>query len=225
MLDPTTVMVVDVNSLFRVGVTHTLESHETIKVVGQASSADEALRLTALHSPDIVLLDTAIPGDGIEAAKAIKTLSDQTKIVMLTMSEAENDVVRAVEAGAVGYLLKNIEATELVSVLKCIAAGASFISPGLTLRLVTYLKQPPTTEVLATLTNQEERTLRLVSSGLSNRKVGETLGILEKTVKNHMTKAMAKLGVRNRVEATIIARQAWGEVTSPSQRETSTESV
>ena len=97
-------------------------------------------------------------------------------------------------------------------IVKSVAAGGSFFAPGLTLRLISYLKQPSTTEALASLTDQEERTLRLVSNGLSNREVATTLGILEKTVKYHMTHTMAKLGVRNRVEATIMARQRWADV-------------
>ncbi len=162
-----------------------------------------------------MLLDISIPGNGIETAKAIRAASAQTKIMILTMSEAETDIVRAVEAGVVGYILKNIEAAELVPIVKSIAAGASFFAPGLTMRLVSYLKQPSITDVLSSLTDQEERTLRLVSSGLSNREVGAILGIFEKTVKYHMTKTMAKLGVRNRVEATLVARQAWGIAASP----------
>ena len=215
MYDQIKVMVVDVHSLFRVGIIHTLESDQAIKVVGQASSGADAIQLTAVQSPDIVLLDIAIPGDGIETAKAIRAASAQTKIMILTMSEAETDIVRAVEAGVVGYVLKTIDAAELVPIVKSIAAGASFFAPGLTMRLVSYLKQPSITEVLSSLTDLEERTLRLVSNGLSNREVGAILGILEKTVKYHMTKTMAKLGVRNRVEATLVARQGWGIATSP----------
>lgn len=215
MYDQIKVMVVDVHSLFRVGIIHTLQSDQAIKVVGQASSGADAIQLTMLQSPDIVLLDISIPGNGIETAKTIRAASAQTKIMILTMSEAETDIVRAVEAGVVGYVLKTIEAAELVPIVKSIAAGASYFAPGLTMRLVSYLKQPSITEVLTSLTDQEERTLRLVSNGLSNREVGKVLGILEKTVKYHMTKTMAKLGVRNRVEATLVAQQAWGIATSP----------
>ena len=212
MSDQIKVMVVDVHSLFRLGVIQALESDEKIKVVGQASSGNEALELMALVCPDVVLLDTSIPWDGIEIAKAIRKISDQAKLVILTMSEAETDVVRAVEGGAGGYILKDIDDDQLVPIVKSVAAGGSFFAPGLTLRLISYLKQPSTTEALASLTDQEERTLRLVSNGLSNREVATTLGILEKTVKYHMTHTMAKLGVRNRVEATIMARQRWADL-------------
>ena len=219
------VMVVDAQSLFRLGVIHALESDEKIKVVGQASSGNEALQRTELICPDVVLLDTSISWDGIEIAKAIRKISDQAKLVILTMSETGTDVVRAVEAGAVGYILKDIDDDQLAPIVKSVAAGGSFFAPGLTLQAISYLKQPSTAEALASLTEQEERTLRLVSNGLSNREVATTLGILEKTVKYHMTHTMAKLGVRNRVEATIMARQRWADVaqsqsTTPVNNET-----
>ncbi|TXR46295.1 response regulator [Phyllobacterium endophyticum] len=205
-------MIVDAYSLFRVGVIYSLSLDEKIKVVGQASSGDEALQVMALACPDVVLLDTSIPWGGIEVNKAIKKMSDQAKVVILTTADAETDVMRAVDAGAVGYILKNIDADQLVPIIKSVAAGGSFFAPGLTQRLISYLKQPTPTEALASLTDQEERTLRLVSNGLSNREVAAKLGILEKTVKYHMTHTMAKLGVRNRVEATIIARQCWAKL-------------
>lgn len=110
------VMVVDAQSLFRLGVIHALESDEKIKVVGQASSGNEALQRTELICPDVVLLDTSISWDGIEIAKAIRKISDQAKLVILTMSETGTDVVRAVEAGAVGYILKDIDDDQLVPI-------------------------------------------------------------------------------------------------------------
>ena len=203
------VIVLDDHPLFRVGVIHTLESDEAIEVVGEGSSGAEAVQLAALYAPDIALLDISMPGNGIEAAESITKLPSSAKIVMLTESEAEDDIVRAAEAGVVGYLLKDISATELVSAVKSIAAGGSFMSPNLALRILSHVKQPSKADLLSSLSPQEERTLRLVESGLSNREVGETLEILEKTAKYRMTKAMVKLGARNRVDATNVARQGW----------------
>lgn len=215
MADQTRVIVVDDHSLFRTGVIQVLEADEAIKVVGEGSSGTDALQLASGNSPDVALLDISMPGNGIEIAEMIMKLPTPPKIVMLTVSEADDDIVRAVEAGAVGYLLKGISAPDLVSAVKSVAAGGSFMSPNLALRLLSHLKKPSKADALSLLSVQEERTLRLVSNGLSNREVGEILGILEKTVKYHMTKAMAKLGVRNRVEATLVARQCWGERVSP----------
>lgn len=187
-----------------------LKADKAIAVVGEGESGEDALQLVSAHSPDIALLDISMPGNGIETAEKIIKMQVPPKIVMLTVSEADNDIIRAIEAGAVGYLLKGIGALDLVSAVKSVAAGESFISPNLALRVLSHLQNPSKASALASLSPQEERTLRLVSNGLSNREVGEILGVLEKTVKYHMTKAMAKLGVRNRVEATLIARQEWG---------------
>ena len=205
------VIVVDDHALFRIGVIQTLESDKTIRVVGEGSSGAEAVELATLHTPDIALLDILMPGSGIHAAECMMKLPNPAKIVMLTGSEKQDDILGAIEAGVAGYLLKGISAIDLVSAVKIIAAGGSFMSPDLASRMVTRLIKPSVADALSSLSRQEERTLRLVASGLSNRQIGETLGIGEKSVKSTMTRAMAKLGVRNRVEATIVTRQGWGE--------------
>ena len=130
---------------------------------------------------------------------------------MLTVSEDDENIMSALEAGAVGYVLKGIEATPLIEAVKSVAAGNSFISPNLTLRLLANVKRKSTPSPLARLSVQEGKILRLVSKGMSNREVGAQLGILEKTVKFHMTRIMAKIKARNRVEASLIARQEWGD--------------
>lgn len=211
MADKIRVIVVDDHSLFRTGVIQVLEADKAIEVVGEGASGTDALQLASKYSPDIALLDISMPGNGIEMAETIVGLPVPPKVIMLTVSEADDDIVGAIEAGAVGYLLKGISASDLISAVKSVAAGGSFMSPNLALRVVSNLQKPPKASPLSLLSPQEERTLRLVSDGLSNREVGERLGILEKTVKYHMTKAMAKLGVRNRVEAALVARQGWGE--------------
>jgi DNA-binding NarL/FixJ family response regulator len=129
---------------------------------------------------------------------------------MLTVSEEDDDVMRALEAGAVGYVLKGVTASSLIGAVKSVAAGDRFVSPNLTLRLLAKARDKPAPSPLSQLTRQEERTLRLVAIGLSNREVGERLGVLEKTVKYHMTNILAKLKVRNRVEAILTAQQEWG---------------
>jgi two-component system, NarL family, nitrate/nitrite response regulator NarL len=210
------VVVVDDHPLFRAGVIQTLALDDEIQVVGEGGSGAEALTLARKHGPDIVLLDISMPGDGIETARELSRLAKAPRVVMLTVSESDDDIMRALEAGAVGYVLKGIGASDLIGAIKSVAAGESFVSPNLTLRLLTRVKQQTAGGALSALTKQEERTLRLVAMGLSNREVGERLGILEKTVKYHMSNIMEKLKVRNRVEATLIARQVWGELSEES---------
>jgi two-component system nitrate/nitrite response regulator NarL len=205
------IVVVDDHSLFRTGVVQSLHLDDGIRVVAEGSSGSDAVRLTEIHAPDLILLDISMPGNGIEAVAGIMRLPHQPRIVMLTVSECEDQIVQALEAGAVGYVLKGIDARHLIDVVKSVAAGGVFVSPNLTYRLVSSLQARAKAKVnpFASLTSQEERTLRLVALGRSNRAIGEELGVLERTVKFHMTSIMRKLNVKNRVEAALLARDHW----------------
>jgi two-component system nitrate/nitrite response regulator NarL len=209
MADHLKIVVVDDHSLFRAGVVQSLHLDDGIRVVAEGSSGSDAVRLTETHTPDLILLDISMPGNGIEAVVEIMRLHHQTRIVMLTVSEDEDQIVRALEAGAVGYVLKGIDARHLIDVVKSVAAGGVFVSPNLTHRLVSSLQAKPKFNPLASLTHQEARTLRLVALGKTNRAIGDELGVLERTVKFHMTSIMRKLNVKNRVEAALMARDHW----------------
>jgi two-component system nitrate/nitrite response regulator NarL len=190
-------------------VVQSLHLDDGIRVVAEGSSGSDAVQLAETHAPDLILLDISMPGNGIEAVAEIMRLPQQPRIVMLTVSECEDQIVRALEMGAVGYVLKGIDARQLIDVVKSVAAGNVFVSPNLTHRLVSSLQAKAKVNPLAILTNQEERTLRLVALGRSNRAIGEELGVLERTVKFHMTSIMRKLNVKNRVEAALKARDYW----------------
>lgn len=210
MGDRISIVVVDDHSLFRAGVIQTLMLDPDLEVIGQGGSGADAVTLVQSEKPDIVLLDISMPGNGVDAAREIALLEHPAKVIMLTVSENDENIMGALEAGAVGYILKGIEATQLIDAVRSVAEGNSFISPNLTLRLLANVKRKATPSLLSTLSEQERRTLKLVSKGMSNREVGQELGILEKTVKFHMTRIMAKIKARNRVEASLIARREWG---------------
>lgn len=209
-LERINVAIVDDHSLFRAGVIQSLTLDPAISVVGEGASGKEALNLATTHAPDVLLLDISMPGDGIDTAERIAGLPRAPKVVMLTVSEEDDDVIRALEAGAIGYILKGINARELIGAVKSIAAGNSFVSPNLTRRLLDGMKRKSEKSPISTLTRQEERTLRLVAVGLSNRDIAGRLGVHEKTIKYHMTNILAKLKVKNRVEAALAAREEWG---------------
>jgi DNA-binding NarL/FixJ family response regulator len=204
------VLVIDDHPLFRAGVVQTLAQDDRIEVVGEGGTRSEAHSLAQTLKPDIVLLDITMPGGGIEAAEELLRLPEPPKVMMLTVSEDNDAVIRALSAGAVGYLLKGIPGATLITAVKAIAAGETFVSPNLGLRLLSQLNEQPSRSRLSSLNDSEKRTLRLVATGLSNREVGERLGIPEKTIKYHMSNIMDKLQVRNRVEATLIAQREWG---------------
>jgi DNA-binding NarL/FixJ family response regulator len=203
------VVVIDDHSLFRAGVIQTLELDPGIEVVGEGGTGEKAIELAERLRPDIILLDISMPGNGIEAAGKIAARPDAPRVIMLTVSEDDDSVIAALEAGAVGYILKGIESLQLITAVKSVAAGDSFVSPNLTVRLLSGVRNKLTPGMLDRLSDQEKRILRLVAQGLSNREVGEKIGVLEKTIKFHMTRIMAKLDVRNRVEASLLAQKEW----------------
>lgn len=200
------VVVVDDHPLFRAGVTQSLGLDPAIKVVDEGGSGAEAIELARRHAPDVVLLDISMPGNGIDAAAAISGSADPPRILMLTVSGDGHDIMRAIDAGAAGYVLKGAGAADLITAVKSVAAGESFLSPNLSLNLLATLRGGGTRRALAALTPHEQRILRLVAQGLSNREVGERLDVQEKTVKYHMTNILKKLKVRNRVEAAMLVR-------------------
>jgi two-component system, NarL family, nitrate/nitrite response regulator NarL len=208
-------IVVDDHPLFREGVARSLEESGSFAVVGQGGSADEAVRLAEELKPDLVLLDLSMPGGGIAAASRIAQSAPAAKIVVLTVSEADDDIMAALKVGARGYVLKGVSSGALVDILQGIANGESYVSPSLAARLLTEMRlRPPAAladDPLSKLTAREEQILRLVAEGMSNKEVGRKLSLQEKTVKHYMTRILEKLHVRNRTEAAILLR----EVTRP----------
>lgn len=198
------VLVADDHPMFRTGVVQALGLEPNIEVVGEAASAEQAVALAESLRPDIVLLDVSMPGNGIEAAARMAAMEGAPGIVMLTVSEQDDDVMRALEAGALGYVLKGVSASELIAVVTSVASGESFISPKLTLRLLASTRKKVEPDALSQLSGQEAKIVALVGKGLSNREIAVHLDIKEKTVKFHMTRIMGKLNVRNRVEVALV---------------------
>jgi DNA-binding NarL/FixJ family response regulator len=207
---PVRVVVADDHPLLRDGVARTLEESGLFAIVGQCGSADEAIRLAQSLRPDILLLDISMPGSGLAAARRVGETAPDVKIVMLTVSEAGDDIMAALRSGAKGYVLKGVGSATLVEILTSIAKGESYVSPSLAARLLTEMRigGRNTQNPLADLTRREEEILRLVAEGLSNKEVGLKLDLQEKTVKHHMTRILNKLQVRNRTEAAVLLRSA-----------------
>ncbi len=200
------VVVADDHPLYRKGVVEALDDEAGIEVVGEASSAAEAVTKSAALRPDVVLLDIAMPGGtGIEAVGEIIARHPTCRVVMLTVSEQEDDVLAALRAGAHGYLLKGVSAEELANAVRRVAAGEAHVSPLLASLLLQDLSRGRRPELGDDLTEREWEVLALVADGLTNREIGERLYLSEKTVKHHMTNLLAKLHVRNRVEAALLA--------------------
>jgi DNA-binding NarL/FixJ family response regulator len=204
------IVVVDDHPLLREGVARSLAQSEEFTVVGEGASAADAVRLAAELHPDLILLDLSMPGGGLTAAREIAAAFPQVTIVVLTASEADDDILEALKAGAKGYVLKGVTSAALIEILTGAARGESYVSPALAARLLTEMRARRDVESapdpLLRLTKREEEILRLVSDGLSNKEIGLRLDLQEKTVKHHMTSILGKLQVRNRTEAAILLR-------------------
>ena len=210
---PIRVLLADDHPLLRAGVAQSLAESGKFEVVGQAGNAADAVRLAGELRPDIVLLDISMPGHGLTAAERIHAAAPEIAIVVLTVSEADDDILAALKAGAKGYVLKGVGSAALVDILESVANGDSYVSPSLAARLLTEMRKAGAqstvaADPLSTLTPREEEILRLVARGLSNKEVALQLDLQEKTVKHHMTRILNKLHVRNRTEAAILLRDA-----------------
>jgi two-component system nitrate/nitrite response regulator NarL len=206
------IVIADDHPMYRDGLAHILGSEPNIEIVGAGENAQQAVHLAQLLMPDIILLDISMPGSGIEAAGVIAKTCPVIKIVMLTVSEREDDVMRSLNAGACGYILKGIDGDELIGIVNGVHRGESYVSPGLAARMFSESKQKPLKEdsihdVFSELTAREEQVLENISQGLSNKEIGNELDITEKTVKHYVTNVLQKLQVRNRVEAALAAQK------------------
>ncbi len=203
----------DDHPLFREGVARTLAAEDGFEVIGQASNADEAVGLAKNLLPDLILLDISMPGSGIEAARQISLSCPVIKIIMLTVSEQDDDVIAALQMGARGYILKGVGGKELIKIVRSVYQGESYVSPDLAARLLVEMRTTEVTAVvrdpLSDLTAREEQILKGVSRGLSNKQIGNELNLQEKTIKHYMTNILQKLHVRNRVQAALIAKERF----------------
>ncbi len=202
----TTVVVVDDHPLFRQGVVTTLSGHKDFSVVGEASEIAEALQVVARVRPDMVLLDVALPdGSGLDAITPILRACPGTRVVMLTVADEGDAVLKAMRCGASGYVLKGSSAGELIHALRVVCGGNHYTSPDAAQRILDELTHPRI-DPASSLTRREQTVLALLAQGFTNREIGQRLFLSEKTVKRHVTVVLQKLGVRNRVEAALLAR-------------------
>ena len=211
---PIGVLIVDDQALVRVGFGMILETEADIRVVGEAANGEEAVAKVAELRPDVVLMDVRMPGlDGIAATRRLMAdPSCQARVVMLTTFDMDQYVYAALQAGASGFLLKDVPPELLVSGIRAVHSGESLLAPTVTKRLIaSFLERRQTPHPAAVraqlqlLTAREQEVLRLVARGLSNAEIGSALSISETTVKTHVGRLLMKLRLRDRVQAVIYA--------------------
>ncbi|HEX7591640.1 MAG TPA: response regulator transcription factor [Candidatus Limnocylindrales bacterium] len=202
------IVVADDHPMFLDGLVATLSADDELQVVAIVGDAVAAVRAVREHTPDLALLDVAMPGGGLEAARQISADFPATRVVILTSSEDQDDLTAAMKAGARGYVLKGVAGRELRAILKGIHAGGTYLAPGLAYGALKELTRQKTANPIDELTSREREVLALVASGLSNAEIGGRLGLAEKTVKHYMTSILGKLQVASRVEAALLAYKA-----------------
>ncbi|MEU9830454.1 response regulator transcription factor [Streptosporangium sp. NPDC048047] len=220
--DPIRVLIVDDHALIRRSLEMALSTETDIEVVGEASDGQEAVELADRLTPDVMLMDVRMPRrSGIEATREIKASVPSTRIIMLTVSDEEEDLFEAIKAGATGYLLKNVQLDEVPEAVRGVHEGQSLINPAMAAKLITEFanmsrkeaERPPQLPV-PRLTDREMEVLRLVAKGMNNREIAKQLFIAENTVKNHVRNILDKLQLHSRMEAVVYAvRERMLEIT------------
>ena len=209
---PLRVVIADDQALVRAGFRMILEADDEIQVVAEASDGEDAVAMVRRAQPDVVLMDVRMPRvDGLEATRRILTGDVQTpRVIMLTTFDVDEYVYAALRAGASGFLLKDVSPEQLVAAVRLVAAGDALLAPSITRRLVERFAKPaaPTgnmTHELTTLTAREREVLVLMARGLTNAELAEHLVLSEATVKTHVARILSKLGLRDRVQAVVLA--------------------
>ncbi|MEU6977853.1 MULTISPECIES: response regulator transcription factor [unclassified Streptomyces] len=210
---PTRVFLVDDHEVVRRGLRDLIDDEPDMEVVGEAASAEQALARGPALRPDVAVLDVRLPdGDGISVCRELRSRMPDVACLMLTSFDDEDALLDAIMAGAAGYVLKQIKGSDLVAAVRTVATGQSMLDPATTARLMHSLRdpeaaKPPEDERLAALSDRERSVLELIGEGLTNRQIAKRLYLSEKTVKNHISRLLGKLGVERRVQAAVIAAQ------------------
>ncbi|MBX4858857.1 response regulator transcription factor [Rhizobium sophorae] len=201
-----TIGVVDDHPLFREGVTRSLSEISGFIVVGEGASSDDAAMIASDNHPDIMLLDVSMPGGGLSAISDVLARSPTTKVLMLTVSEEVDNLLGALQRGAMGYVLKGVGSRGLAEAIQTVLRGSRYISPTMSAKVMENSLNGGTSDK-SSLTPREREVMDLVAQGLSNKHIGLRLNLQEKTVKHHMTQILSKLGASNRTEAALQWRE------------------
>jgi DNA-binding NarL/FixJ family response regulator len=207
------VLLCDDQALVRSGFRMILEARDDFEVIGEAENGRQAVELAAVSVPDVILMDVRMPElDGVDATRTILGSGSTARVVILTTFDLDEYVVRAIRAGASGFLLKDVRPQQLVDAIRVVAAGDALLAPTVTRRLLdrfaTALADEPDPSALDELTGREREILQLVAQGLSNGEIADRLVVGESTVKTHVSSILRKLHLRDRVQAVIAAYDA-----------------
>ncbi|MFD8596776.1 response regulator [Kitasatospora sp. NPDC059646] len=217
-----TVFLLDDHELLRRGVKDLLEAEPDLRVVGEAGTCAQALARVPALRPQVALLDVRLPdGDGVSVCRDLRDRMPDLACLMLTSFDDDDALLDAIMAGAAGYVLKQVKGADLVAAVRAVASGQSMLDPATTSRLMESLRHQQdgdADEALDRLTPREREILALIGDGLTNREIAHELYLSEKTVKNHISRLLAKLGVERRLQAAVLAAHAEDEHHPPHRR-------
>lgn len=206
MSSPTRVLIVDDHAIVREGLRALLDHSDSLEIVGEAADGTEALELAGRLRPDVVLMDLKMPGlPAADAIRAIRAQFPATQVLVLTSYAEDVQVEAVLRAGALGYVLKNIVAADLVRAIATVAGGEAWLHAEAQRSLVNRMHRPADLSPLALLTLRERSILRLLAKGMSNREIGRVLHLTEGTVKGYVSKVLAKLKLDDRTQAALLA--------------------
>ena len=214
MIDQIKILIVDDQALFREGLNTLLSVQDDLYVVGEAANGEEAIRMVKRYQPDVVLMDLRMPVlDGVSAVKQLQNEKMSSKVIILTTFDDDEYVFDGLQAGAVGYLLKDVSSEKLFEAVRAAARGEYFLMPSITTKVMTEFSRLARSvgsidhTVKNPLSNREMEILQLIATGASNKEIAKRLVITEGTVKNHVTNILGKLAARDRLHAIIAAKE------------------
>ncbi|MDX6203413.1 MAG: hypothetical protein QOF82_3224 [Frankiales bacterium] len=214
---PVRIFLLDDHEVVRRGVKDLLESEPGWTVVGEGSTAAEALARVPALRPDVAVLDVRLPdGDGVSVCRELRSQLPELACLMLTSFSDDEALFDAIMAGAAGYVLKEIRGSDLIGAVRTVAGGGSLLDPKATARVLERLRTPVhQQDPLEALTEQERRILELIGEGLTNRQIGERMFLAEKTVKNYVSAVLGKLGLQRRTQVAVLATELRGRDVRP----------
>ncbi|MDQ3701627.1 MAG: response regulator transcription factor [Chloroflexota bacterium] len=206
MTEPIRVLIVDDHAIVREGLRTLLSDEPGLEVIGEAADGSQAVAAASAHQPDVILMDLLMPEvDGIEATRRVRQAGLPSQVIVLTSFADDQRVRDALQAGAIGYLIKDVLRPELVQAIRAAAQGLPALHPTAQQLLLRHLTAPPTHQLTESLTERELEVLRLISQGLNNRQIAKSLHLTEGTVKGYVSIILGKLGVEDRTQAALFA--------------------
>jgi two-component system, NarL family, response regulator LiaR len=209
--EPITLLLVDDHNVVRIGLKAYFDSLPDLRVIGEAASGEEAVRLAEKIHPDVVLMDLIMPGmDGVEATRQVKKVSPSTQVIVLTSYHEDEHIFPAIRAGALSYILKDVDPDDLAEAVRKAYTGQAILNPRVAARMVSEIRGDLQDAVnpFQELTDREMEVLRQVAAGKNNQEIADILVISEKTVKTHITNILSKLHLKDRTQAAVFAWQS-----------------